>query len=449
MSACNISRIIYSSDPGKNLTEYPQKIPTPIVLRAFSHLIPLRVHGVHDEKRVWFEVELQGAQWDREAEVFMVSNNDTAVAQRWSEDKQPEEKTNTNCLVKEHEKEYQTGWKIKTGNVLDSCNQRSTQQCIKSEVAKHLGIAGIQQQNRLVDEKNVTLFAKVRCFLIQSGLSKVFWAKDTTRSTYLVNRSPSSVIGFKKPIDMLGGFWLALLYKNIVFNESGEYKKTFIGSGVGTSSMQVLHRFKFKVEPLGDHTFERRHNEAAFAVSIVDKIFAHESLTFNGKAVTTATTITGSMHQGLLVKAKGNVLGLEIIRDQGVGSQEYQVVCTRPDITSTGVDMLDGFDRGLQINVQVFVDFNYAMRRSVTVMSRSITGYGLMILGCARSLKANLQHMEALSTTEAGYLTFTEAWKKEIWLKGLLTELGYELRLVAGIATGALIKGCSRSEVPA
>ncbi|GKB78846.1 hypothetical protein Tco_0945741 [Tanacetum coccineum] len=30
--------------------------------------------------------------------------------------------------------------------------------------------------------------------------------------------------------------------------------------------------------------------------------------------------------------------------------------------------------------------------------------------------------MEALSTTEAGYMTFTEAWKKEIWLKGLLTE---------------------------
>ncbi|GJS01265.1 hypothetical protein Tco_0317773, partial [Tanacetum coccineum] len=37
---------------------------------------------VHDEKRVWFEVELQGAQGDREAEVFQVSNDDTAVAQR-------------------------------------------------------------------------------------------------------------------------------------------------------------------------------------------------------------------------------------------------------------------------------------------------------------------------------------------------------------------------------
>ncbi|GJU72964.1 zinc finger, CCHC-type containing protein [Tanacetum coccineum] len=119
------------------------------------------VHGVHDEKRVWFEVELQGAQGDREAKVFQVSNDDTAVAQRWLEDKQPEEKTNTNCLVKEQEKEYQTGWKIKTGNVLDSCNQRSIQQCTKSEVAKHLGVAGLQQQNGLVKETSVTLLAKV------------------------------------------------------------------------------------------------------------------------------------------------------------------------------------------------------------------------------------------------------------------------------------------------
>ncbi|GKD38423.1 hypothetical protein Tco_1258630, partial [Tanacetum coccineum] len=48
--------------------------------------------------------------------------------------------------------------------------------------------------------------------LKKSGLSKVFWAEDTTMSTYLVNR-------------------------NLSFNESGEYKKTFIGSGVGTGSV--------------------------------------------------------------------------------------------------------------------------------------------------------------------------------------------------------------------
>nr|GEV89382.1 hypothetical protein [Tanacetum cinerariifolium] len=82
--------------------------------------VETRVHGVHDEKHVRFEVELQGAHKDREAEVFEVSNDDTAVAQRQLKDKQPKEKTNTDCLIKELEKEYQTRWKIKTGDVLDS-----------------------------------------------------------------------------------------------------------------------------------------------------------------------------------------------------------------------------------------------------------------------------------------------------------------------------------------
>nr|GEY81101.1 putative disease resistance RPP13-like protein 1 [Tanacetum cinerariifolium] len=45
-----------------------------------------------------------GAQGDREDEVFQVSNDDTAVAQRLLKDKQPEEKTNMDYLVKEQEK---------------------------------------------------------------------------------------------------------------------------------------------------------------------------------------------------------------------------------------------------------------------------------------------------------------------------------------------------------
>nr|GEW63475.1 zinc finger, CCHC-type [Tanacetum cinerariifolium] len=473
--------------------------------------VEIGVHEVHDKKRVWFEVELQGAQGDREVKVFQVSNNDTALAQRRLKDKQTKEKTNTDCL-------------------------RSTQQCMKSRVAKHLGVAAIQQQNRFVDETNVTLFAKVRCFLIQSGLSKVFWAWDTTRSTYLVNRSQSSTIGFKKPIDMLGFFgWLAnikqgmlepvkfkciflgyhksivgnklwslddvtskvVLYRNMSFNESGEYMKTFISSGVGSGSMQMWHRFEFEMKPLGDHTFEvepqenvdqgaclqevqtqylmdyqlardREHlacelfgyrensNEDAFAVAALDKIYTHELLNFNNTVfyeeiskwnarlkddmdarsdvyvlsndcrkssndshdcywedqsgntlkVSQSRFYNEKLVQTLLeghsmLSLEGSLSGDCDVEKNGNwsyiytdGSQEYQMVCTRVDIAYADVG----------------------------------------------SLKANLQHIEALSTTEAGYMTFTEAWKKEIWLKGLLTESRYELRLVTGIATGALVK---------
>ncbi|GJT54487.1 hypothetical protein Tco_0989541 [Tanacetum coccineum] len=345
------------------------------------------VHGVHDEKRVWFEVELQGAQGDHEAEVFQVSNDDTAVAQRWLEDKQLEEKTNTDCLVKEKEKEYQTGWKIKTvwyvqGFLGRGCNHVY----ISSEQGHH--------HQRL-----------------------------------------------KTPIDMLGFFgWLAsikqgmlkpvkvVLYRNIGFNESGEYKKTFTGSGVGTGSMQVLQGDEFEVEPQDGHTFEgatlsigtiqyrEDNNEAAFVVATVEKIYAHESLTFN---YTVAYEVISKWKAGLKddMDARSDVYmlsnGCRKCSDDSdgyyweytpgdydgekngkwsciyaVGSQEYQMVCTRLYIASADVGMLDKFDRGLQTDVQVFVDFYYVMGRSITVMSRSITGYGLMILGCAGNLKA-------------------------------------------------------------
>ncbi|GKC04562.1 hypothetical protein Tco_0996172 [Tanacetum coccineum] len=194
-----------------------------------------------------------------ETGVHRVSNDDTVVAQRWLEDKQSEEKTNTDCLVKEK-------------------------------------------------KRNIRLGGRSR----RSGLFKVFWAEDTTRSTYLVNRSPSSAIGFKKPIDMLGFFvgkklWRldevtskVVLYRKIGFNESGEYKKTFIGSGVDMGSMQNVNQGaglqEVQTQDLMDYQLARdreQHlacelfgyreysNEATFAAAVVDKIYAHESLTFN------------------------------------------------------------------------------------------------------------------------------------------------------------------------
>ena len=95
--------------------------------------------------------------------------------------------------------------------------------------------------------------------------------------------------------------------------------------------------------------------------------------------------------------------------------------------------MLDRFDRGLQMDVHALVDSDY-------VMGRSITMYGFMIQECAVSWEAMLRHMMTLLTTEAEYMTLAGELKEDTWLKGLSTELGFELRLVAGLATGALTK---------
>ncbi|GJX40790.1 retrovirus-related pol polyprotein from transposon TNT 1-94 [Tanacetum coccineum] len=133
------------------------------------------------------------------------------------------------------------------------------------------------------------------------------------------------------------------------------------------------------------------------------------------------------------------------------GSLMYLMVCTRPYIAyavsvvsrylanpgknhweavkwilkyfrgTANMGLVYGTDRGNHVDVTGFVDSNYAKDPD---KGRSITGYTFLVQGCVVSWKAMLQHMVALSTTEAEYMAITEAVKEAIWLRGLLEELG-------------------------
>ncbi|GKD08212.1 hypothetical protein Tco_1187897 [Tanacetum coccineum] len=137
-------------------------------------------------------------------------------------------------------------------------------------------------------------------------------------------------------------------------------------------------------------SYREDSDEAAFAVAAVEKIYAHESLTFNNTVACEAEILAT---KGLLDKAKGNVLGMKIVKDQS----------------------------GNTLRVS---------------QSRKLRRYD----AC---------HMMALSPTEAVvYDTLRRLLLKEaeaIWLKGLAIESGFELKIVAGIATGALLKAVPRS----
>ncbi|GJR46296.1 hypothetical protein Tco_1314399 [Tanacetum coccineum] len=193
----------------------------------------------------------------------------------------------------------------------------------------------------------------------------------------------------------------------------------------GTGSVQVLQGVEFKVEPREDHTFEVEphgnvdHVAGSQEVQTQDLIYyhlardreqhsTHELFSYR-EDIACDVIPSGRLWmkdvmdarsdvyaeiwatKGLLDKAKGNVLGMEIVRDQSegslikggcdvkkngkwsciyaVGSQEYQMVCTRLDIASADVGMLDSCDCwDYKTNVQVFVDFDYVMGRSINVM---------------------------------------------------------------------------------
>ncbi|GJZ81928.1 retrotransposon protein, putative, ty1-copia subclass, partial [Tanacetum coccineum] len=190
--------------------------------------------------------------------------------------------------------ENQTGRtvkKMRTNNGHEFCNREFKQLYIESGIARHLTTAGTLQKNGVAKRMNRTLMDKVRCLLIQSGLPKTFWAEATCTAAYLINRSPSTAIEKKTPMEM----WLGhpsdygmlrifgcvtyphdkqgklepravkcvllgypegvkgyRLYrfddespkivtgKNVVFNESVMYKDTLKNSGAGDKSVEEL-----------------------------------------------------------------------------------------------------------------------------------------------------------------------------------------------------------------
>ncbi|GJR60775.1 retrotransposon protein, putative, ty1-copia subclass [Tanacetum coccineum] len=74
---------------------------------------------------------------------------------------------------------------------------------------------------------------------------------------------------------------------------------------------------------------------------------------------------------------------------------------------------------------------DYDVERISKVPYANAVGSLMYLMGCVVSWKATLQHVVALSTTEAEYMALTEAVKQAIWLRGLLEELGVELNTVA------------------
>ncbi|GJV14712.1 retrovirus-related pol polyprotein from transposon TNT 1-94 [Tanacetum coccineum] len=124
----------------------------------------------------------------------------------------------------------------------------------------------------------------------------------------------------------------------------------------------------------------------------------------------------------------------EVPYANAVGSLMYLMVCTRPDIAYVvsivsrylaNPGLVYGRDQRKHVDVDGFMDADYAKDPD---KGRSITGYVFMVHGCVVSWKATLQHVVALSTTEAEYMALTEAVKESIWLIGLLIELGVNLR---------------------
>ena len=139
--------------------------------------------------------------FSRRVWVFILKNKSEAFS-RFKEWKKLVE-TQTGKVVK----------KLRTDNGLEFCSGEFNQFCKSNGIVRHLTVPGTPQQNGLAERMNRTLLEKVRCMLTSSGLAKQFWAEAVTTAVYLVNRSPSSAIKMKTPMDVWSG--VKADYKNL------------------------------------------------------------------------------------------------------------------------------------------------------------------------------------------------------------------------------------------
>ncbi|KAH9754460.1 hypothetical protein KPL71_015451 [Citrus sinensis] len=101
--------------------------------------------------------------------------------------------------------ENQTNLKVKvlrTDNGLEYCNKLFEDYCENNGILRHKTVTYTPQQNGLAERMNRTLMEKVRCLLIHSKLPKTLWAEALNTACYLVNRSPSTAIGCKTPMEL-------------------------------------------------------------------------------------------------------------------------------------------------------------------------------------------------------------------------------------------------------
>nr|GEV31071.1 zinc finger, CCHC-type [Tanacetum cinerariifolium] len=296
-----------------------------IGFKQLGHVVETGIHGVHDEKRVWFEVELQGAQGDRKAKVFQVSNDDTAVAQRQLKDKQPEEKTSMDYLHKEQEK-------VHHGADVEGV-------IMKTGVPGQKGANG-NTAKRYREDSNEATFAVPVVKKIYSHESLTF--NDTISCETIFKWKA----GLKEYMDV----------RSDVYVLSNGYRK----------SSDDSHDYYWEYAP---------------------SMFIHLFLYIDGMVFSCGCKAEIWVTKGLLVQAKGNLLGLEIIRDQS----------------------------GNTLRVSQSRIHNKKLVQTL------LNGHSILSLEDSLSGDCDVEKNES----------------------------GYELRLVACIATGALVKGCSRSEVPA
>jgi hypothetical protein len=91
---------------------------------------------------------------------------------------------------------------LRTDNGMELCSNQFNNYCSNQGIDRNHAIPFTPQQNGVTKRMNRTIISKARCMLSNAGMSKCFWAAATSRTCYLINKSPSIPLDKKTPIEV-------------------------------------------------------------------------------------------------------------------------------------------------------------------------------------------------------------------------------------------------------
>nr|KYP62383.1 Retrovirus-related Pol polyprotein from transposon TNT 1-94 [Cajanus cajan] len=168
--------------------------------------------------------------------------------------------------------ENQTGKKIKrfrTNNGLEFCSAEFNTFCKDKGIVRQLTVRNTPQQNGVAERMNKTLLERTRC-LLSNAEGVTFWGEAVNTTCFLINRTPSTAISLKTPIEIWTG--KPTNYSNLrVFGCNAYYhvnegkllprsrKCLFMGYGDGVKGYRIWSPSEKKVILSRDVIFDESH----------------------------------------------------------------------------------------------------------------------------------------------------------------------------------------------
>ena len=104
----------------------------------------------------------------------------------------------------------QFGVKIKrfrSDNAQDYFNQILSPYFQKKGIIHEFSCISTPQQNGITERKNGHLLATTRDLIFHQNVPKTYWGEAVLTATYMINRLPSRVLGFKTSTETLSQFY--------------------------------------------------------------------------------------------------------------------------------------------------------------------------------------------------------------------------------------------------